>query len=120
MYEIVRELAPVFGAAVMLYFTLAIIKLVMEHKTRNRLIEKGLVDEKVKYLFFEKQPGEASTSLKWGIVLIGLGLAVLIGRLAPQYIRDEMTVAALFFLAGLGLVIYYFIARAMQKKNQNQ
>ena len=75
---------------------------------RKKLIEKGLVDKNVKYLF--KYGSPAQSSLKWGMVLVGIGIAIIIGRLVPYRWSDEVTVSAIFILAGLALIIYYIIS----------
>ncbi len=94
----------------------AIVKFIVDSSTRKKLIEKGLVDEKVKHLFPEKPKPQPLTSLKWGMVCIGVGIALLVGRLAPYDLREEVTIGAMFVLAGLALVIYYFMASRKSKK----
>ena len=96
----------------------AIVKFIVDSSTRKKLIEKGLVDEKIKHLFPDKPKAQPLTSLKWGMVCIGVGIALLIGRLAPYDLREEVTIGAMFVLAGLALVIYYFIASRMKKSEE--
>lgn len=98
-----------------------IIKLLSDNKTRRKLIEKGLVDEKVKYLFMDKPKEYVSSSLKWGMVLIAIGLAVFVGQMAPKELMEEVTIGAMFVFGGLALVIYYVIAsRNINKNNENR
>ena len=103
MWEMIPVLAMVLVVPV-------IIKLLSDNKTRRKLIEKGLVDEKVKYLFLDKPKEYVSSSLKWGMVLIAIGLAVFVGQMAPKELVEEVTIGAMFVLGGLALVIYYAIA----------
>jgi hypothetical protein len=95
---------------VMFFMVPIIIKLLSDNKTRRKLIEKGLVDEKVKYLFMNKPKEYVSSSLKWGMVLIAIGLAVFVGQLAPKELMEEVTIGAMFVFGGVALVIYYAIA----------
>lgn len=95
-----------------------IIKLLSDNKTRRKLIEKGLVDEKVKYLFLDKPKEHVSSSLKWGMVLIAVGLAVFVGQMAPKELVEEVTIGAMFVLGGLALVIYYAIASKKMNKSE--
>ncbi|MBD3233052.1 MAG: hypothetical protein GF315_04950 [candidate division Zixibacteria bacterium] len=85
-----------------------IFKVIAEHKTRNKLIEKGLVDENVKHLFLA-QGHNILSSLKWGMVLVGVGIAFLIGHFVPEDISHEVTASSALILAGLALLIFYFI-----------
>jgi hypothetical protein len=98
----------------------AIVKFIVDSSTRKKLIEKGLVDEKVKHLFPDKPKVQPLSSLKWGLVCIGIGIALFIGRLAPYDLREEITIGAMFVLAGLGLVIYYPIASRRLKKSKEE
>jgi hypothetical protein len=100
------------------FFTICfVVKAFLDYFMRRRLIEKGLVDKNVKHLF--KYGSPALSSLKWGMVLIGLGGAVIIGRLVPYRWSDEITISSMFILAGLALVIYYFIAPKTANGNED-
>jgi hypothetical protein len=87
----------------------AIIKWSMDNKTRRLLIEKGMVDEKLKYLFTE--PPHALSSIKWGMVLIGIGLALFIGQIFRHDLTDQATMGLMFLFGGIGFIIYYFMAK---------
>jgi uncharacterized membrane protein len=89
----------------------AIVKIAADAGTRNRLINKGIVDEKVKHLFATSAQLQRLSSLKWGLVLIGIGLALLIGQLAEEYMSDQSTFGLMFIFAGIAFFIYYGVAR---------
>ena len=99
-----------------LIVTAIIIKIVSDNRTRQKLIEKGMVDENVKYLFYDKFEQNVPSSLKWGLVLISIGLARLIVRLIPTYYVEEITIGAMFIAAGLALLIFYFIAKSKSEQ----
>lgn len=101
------EMLPLIA---MLLVVPVVIKLLSENKTRRKLIEKGLVDENIKYLFPDKPKDYVSSSLKWGMVLIAMGLAVFVGQVAPSNLVEEVTIGAMFIFGGLALVLYYVIA----------
>jgi len=92
-------------------FFLALVKMLSDSRLRNKLIDKGMVDENVKYLYTNQQEAAVPSSLKWGMVLIGVGAAFLIGQLVPSHVSGEVTVGSMFIFAGLGLLIYYAIAK---------
>ena len=101
------------------FFTICfVIKVIADYSMKKKLIDKGLVDENVKHLFKYSSP--ASGSLKWGMVLLAIGIAVIIGRLVPYDWSDEATVASMFILAGLALIVYYAIApKIVNGKDKN-
>lgn len=86
-----------------------IVKYVIDNKTRRMLIEKGMVDEKVKYLF--KNGTQPFSSMKWGMVLVGIGLALLIGQVFRYDISEQATMGMMFLFAGIGFIIYYFMVK---------
>ena len=90
-----------------------IIKVISDNRVRNRLIEKGEVDKTIKDLFNNNVQQKSLHSMKWGLVLIGIGLALFIGQLFPYDIKEEITIGGMFFLAGVGFLIYYFIVKNM-------
>ena len=99
------QMLVVFGAFVVMT------KLITDTMTRHRLINKGLVDEKVKYLFSSYGRQRSLTNIKWGMVLVAIGVAVLIRQLAPYSVTDEMMVGLMFVLSGIAFLIYYAISK---------
>jgi hypothetical protein len=84
------------------------------HKERMEMIQKGMGAEDIKSLY--ARGGWHSSplaSLKWGMVFIGVGVAVLVGMwLRDAYMVGEGVYPGLIaLLGGLGLVVFYFIAR---------
>ncbi|OGC79678.1 MAG: hypothetical protein A2145_04505 [candidate division Zixibacteria bacterium RBG_16_40_9] len=99
-------------------FVFLVVKAFLDYRTRQKLVDKGLVDENVKYLFAEKLDSQFLSSLKWGLVLIGIGIAVFIGQFVETEKSDEITAGAMFVFAGLALLIHYGIANRLSKKSK--
>jgi hypothetical protein len=115
-----EDMVPVLVLTVIGYFLLELVKVVSESRIRSKLIEKGMVDEKIKHLFGPRQLEESASSLKWGLVMIAVGLAFMfafaIHNWVPAGIRGEITAGAVFTMAGLAMIVYYVIARSREKK----
>ncbi len=94
----------------------AIVKIVSDARTRNRLIDKGLVEEGVK-LLYPRQVSPTLNNLKWGLVLLGIGIGALISFFS-DVISEEGTLGLMSVLAGIAFLIYYTIA-AKHEKNEN-
>lgn len=92
-----------------------IVKNTLDYKIRKQLIEKGLVNKNVKFL--QNIESGFLSSLKWGLVLLGVGGALLISQSVNYKIRDEVMFGSMFLAAGLGLIIFYIIALFQAKKN---
>jgi len=83
------------------------------HRERMTIIEKGLRPEDMKSLYerSSQRPNPLS-ALKWGMVFMAIGLAVLAGMvLRDTFFIDEAVYPGLIaLLGGLGLVAFYVIA----------
>jgi hypothetical protein len=116
-----EDMAPVLVLAVIGYFVLELVKAVSENRIRTKLIEKGMVDDKIKLLFGPRLLNDSTQSLKWGLVMIAVGLAFMfafvIHSWVPVGIRGEITAGAVFTMAGLAMIVYYAITRSQEKKD---
>ena len=76
---------------------------------RMAIIDKGLNEEQLRYLLKAKKGTFANSgwSVKLGAVLIGVGLAVIIGAMVPYDIQEEITTGLVFMLPGIGLLLVY-------------
>ncbi len=95
-----------------------VIKWFLEYRIRQRLIEKGMVDEKIRFLNLASLGQATGSSLKWGMVLILTGLAIFIVQMYD--VSGEMILAIMLIAAGAGLLIYYLIADRLTKKQIQQ
>jgi hypothetical protein len=111
------DVAPVF--VIFPVFAL-MLKWYFEYRTRKQLIEKGLVDENVKFLQFNKMEQYAPSSLKWGLILLFLGLALIILRILSPYVADEVLIGTMLIAIGLGLLVYYIIADMTRKRLERE
>jgi hypothetical protein len=91
-----------------------IVYISIKRKERRQLIEKG-IDASI----LEPKKSVPS-SLKWGMVLVGLGVGILLGKIMAAYttMGDEASMFSMMCLfGGLALVIYYFMERSLEKKD---
>lgn len=101
---------------IIFFSIVALVKIVSESRTRNRLIERGMVDERVRDMLAPDREMAALSSLKWGMVLVGIGLAALLSQLFPYYMDSEVAFGFMFIFAGIAFLIYYPIAGNRLKK----
>jgi hypothetical protein len=83
------------------------------HKERMTIIERGLKPEDMKALYDRGSLRVSfGSSLKWGIIFVGIGLAILVGMwLRETYMVEGGVFPGLIALfGGIGLVVYYLIA----------
>lgn len=89
-----------------------IIKILADARTRNKLIEKGMVDKNVQHLFAPDRELQTLSSLKWGMVLVGLGLAWLLRELFPYDISFDGAAGLMLIFGGIAFLVYYPLASA--------
>jgi len=90
------------------------------HKERMTIIDKGLNPADLKALYERNwKASNPLSSLKWGILLACVGLAVLIGIwLRDQFFFNDGVIPGLMaLLGGAGLVLFYFIASRKQRES---
>ena len=104
--------------AIIFFSFVTLIKILSDNHLRKKMIESGVVDENLKYLYADKHEAKVPSALKWGIVLIAIGVAFIIGQLMPIDIQGEITAALIFIMAGIGLLIYYGFAKVMFKNEK--
>ncbi len=84
-----------------------IIKVFTDYRLKRMLIDRGLVSEG-KQMFADKPLSENPlTSFKWGLILVGIGAAILLRELFPFTITEQAMVALMFLFAGISFLIYY-------------
>ncbi len=90
-----------------------IFHLYVRRKERLALIDKGLTAS-----IFNSEANVAP-SLKYGIFFIGIAIGFLMGEILSQTTHIDEGIAYLsmiFLFGGIGLVVYYFIAKKHTRK----
>lgn len=97
-------------AAFALAFGIVYIVFSTRHRERMNMIEKG-IDPKT----FVKPPSQNRGALvKWGLLLVGLGLGFFVGNLFDTYTTMEEGPAyfgSVILFGGLGLVLAYLLTK---------
>ena len=114
------ELTPILVLLIIFGSIVAMVYLGIRKKERMAMMEKG-VDASV---FFTPKKGN-SYALKYGLLLIGVALGILIGNIlsttnAFMYEKEAAYFSMIFLFGGLALVIYYFLAKKMFRDDNNK
>ncbi|UCC44470.1 MAG: hypothetical protein JSU65_00640 [Candidatus Zixiibacteriota bacterium] len=83
-----------------------VIKIITDTVVRNKLIEKGMLEEAGKTAFGMPELSVLS-NVKWGIVLIAIGLGLFLTRFLPYRMGDEGAWGLVLVFAGIAFLIYY-------------
>ncbi len=115
------DLTPVLVLGIIFGAIVSIVYLGVRRKERMAMLEKG-VDASV---FFSKKTSGNEYSLKYGLLLIGVALGILVGNLLaasePFAEAEEAAYFSMIFLfGGMALLINYFVARKMFSESNNK
>jgi hypothetical protein len=104
------------GVLALMLFLLALVRTILDHRLKKHILKGQIRDETARQVLQpESRESRALGSLKWALVLIGIGLGIGAGQLAPPHVREDLTLAAIFVFAGAGYLIYYVLARRAAK-----
>lgn len=101
---------PIFIAVIGGTFFL-VIKTLSDNRTKRKLAEMSVSEETIRALFIQrKQAPEIFTSLKWGLVIAGVGLALILVEFLPYDFMDAVSYGVVLLLGAGGLLLYYWLA----------
>lgn len=102
------EMIPV---VVLFLSIVAIVKIIADNRTKAKLIEARPSDEVVRALFEKPRDPALHSSLKWGIVIVSVGLGlVVVQTLGDDWFNRPTAYGVMLVFGGAGLLLYYWIA----------
>lgn len=115
-------LVPIFGimvpiVAIISTFTMIVFLRKYENDEKMAMIAKGITPPDKSSRSYNVNP---SHSLRWGFVLIGIGVGLLMGSVLESTLNIDDDVAhfsMIFIFGGLGLLASYFYQMSIDKKN---
>lgn len=118
----IKQLGLFITPLVIFYAVYGIVREYYAYQTRRKLIEQGLTEDQLRTLFGSKNgPTEAAlNSLKWGLMVLSLGIALFLSQLVTRGMDASGVVATtlglMFLCAGLSMVVFYRIASNIKPK----
>lgn len=109
------DVLPFLAFIATLLIFVYVIKVISDNRVRRMAIEKGAVAENMQNLFARATSVPGLSAIKWGMLLIAVGIASIIG-----IIHERSFVPALFFLTGAALLSYYPIEKRLRERESQQ
>jgi len=85
-------------------------------RLKKKLIEKGVEPKFVRSILLRPRKNSGLEPLKWGMVMIGAGIALGMGAIIPN---DQLTAALMLVFGGMGFVFYYQISLKNTEKDKD-
>ena len=104
------------AAVVLFFFSVASIWgaiIFTRHRERVLMIDKGLTPEEIRSLYNRAVRSRPLLALKWGIIFVSIGLAIIVSLVASEvyYVDEGIYPALIALFGGLGLILFYRIAK---------
>ena len=105
--------AGIFVMIAILGFILTFLKQILEHRLKNRILDKGIPENLVTTLLQPKNVDEKNVNIKWFAILAGLGAGLLVVYYTQPL--DIHSLAIMAFSISLSFLGYYFFTRRSEK-----
>lgn len=105
--SVFEYLAPIFVSGFFFLTLVTVIRMFTDTITKRRLIERGLVDDNAKSIL-NQSTNDPWPNLKWGMVLVAIGSAILIGT---RIQNEQVTSGFIMIFGGLAFILYFLLAR---------
>lgn len=93
-----------------------IIRIYTNYILKKNMIEKGFVNEEAQALFREQKTSSSLGSLKWGILMITVGIALVVSDFLPFSYDSTAKYGIIAAFVGIGFLVYYQIAKKISEK----
>lgn len=111
--EVAQVSAAIFVLGMFMYFIISVLKRILEHRLKNKIIDKG-ISESIAASILESNSGESkNANIKWFAILAGIG----IGLTAVNYSQPLgfHSLAIMAFSISLSFLGYYFFVKKNEK-----
>ncbi len=122
-----KDILPMVVIGILVYGVFKLVQLITEYKLKRRLMDKAQVDEGFSLALSDSlktlsRPRERDSnpypSLKWGLVTLGIGIAlIIVDTLEFDYYKSTLPFGLLLTGASAGFLIYYLIVIFTEKKS---
>lgn len=107
--EVFRVVASIFVVGMFMYFIISIMKRLLEHRLKNRIIDKGIPENIAHSILEARSADDRNANVKWFAILAGLG----IGLLGVNYTQPLgfHSLAIMAFSISISFLGYYLFIR---------
>jgi len=106
-----EEMVPIVMFISMFATLSYITRVISDNRVRRELVANQVSPEVIQKLFLENRAEDFNTNLKWGMVSVALGLALVIIQFTGLNSEEPLTFGIGFLAAGGGLLAYYGLKR---------
>ncbi|MFT7687422.1 MAG: hypothetical protein ACI9FB_002775 [Candidatus Azotimanducaceae bacterium] len=109
------ELIPIIIVPALLFCIAYITRVISDNRIRRELMNNNATSEIIQKLFLDNRDSDTTGNLKWGIVLIGIGLSLACIQITSLTENDPLTYGVVFIFGGAGLLLFYALSNRINK-----
>ena len=106
------ELIPITLFVGMYWMIAYMTRVPSDNRVRRELINVNADAATIEHLFLKAKDENPGTSLKWGIVAVAIGGALVAIHLLGLSAEDPLTYGAIFLAGGSALLVHYALIRS--------
>lgn len=111
--DVYKTIVVLFFLVLIMRFILMIINKFLDHKIKNRIIDKGLSNEFAAALLQTEKTNELANSIKWFLLLLSTGIGLFVTtKVLPLGIHS---IAIIAISISLGFLTYSFYLKTNNK-----
>ena len=111
--EVFRISATIFTVILFMVFLLAILKWILEHRLKNKIVDKGVSENLVAAVLQTTTNQDGTATIKWFAILAGTGAGLtIVNYTLPLGIHS---LAIMFFSTAASFLGYYFFVKKTEK-----
>jgi hypothetical protein len=93
---------------------ISVTRTIAESRTRRQLIQSGVTSETAAAIIAALPQQEAHASLRWGLLLGTVGLALVVIQFLPYRPDEPISMGIVLLFGAAGLLAYHFSARRLE------
>lgn len=88
-----------------------ITRVISDNRVRRELVSREVSPEVIQKLFLENRAEDFNSNLKWGMVSVALGIALVVIQFTELGGDEPLTFGIAFITGGMALLAYYLIMK---------
>ena len=115
--EVFRMSAPIFAIGLFMFFILAILTRILDHRLKNKIVEKDIPENVIASLFNSDPKENRNINVKWFAILAGIGAGLTIVSYTLPLGIHSLAIMAFSISAGF-LGYFFFLKKSDESTHQ--
>jgi hypothetical protein len=110
---LIESLTPLIAMGLLVFFTITLVKYILEHRLKNKIIDRGISEELATSLLEKNQHNKTDDAIKSAILLFGMGMGLVICYYTSPLNLHSLAIMAISI--ALSYLVYYFYLKSQKR-----